>query len=133
MSSGRRPYFPSPIRTSHSFRSVVERLPLHSSTPITIMFTLLNVFFALFAGSVFAAPIKIRSETHTINMVNNCGTGTVCTERLYFGIHELILPVLAHAGTKWRRSEQWKFLYCFGTVHRWHCVSCACSLPLELR
>ncbi|KAF8829583.1 glycopeptide [Lentinula edodes] len=42
------------------------------------MFTLLNVFFALalFAGSVFAAPIKIRSETHTINMVNNCGTGT---------------------------------------------------------
>lgn len=99
------------------------------------MFTLLNVFFALglFAGSVFAAPIKIRSETHTINMVNNCGTGTVCTERLCFGIHRLILPGLAYAGTEWRRFEQWKFLYCYGTVLGWHRVSCICSLPLDVR
>ncbi|KAJ3991426.1 glycopeptide, partial [Lentinula boryana] len=74
---GRRSYFPFALAISTP--SVVERLRFTFLYPnLTIMFAFLNVFFALalFAGSAFAAPIKIRSETHTINMVNNCGSGT---------------------------------------------------------
>ncbi|KAJ3709823.1 glycopeptide [Lentinula raphanica] len=45
------------------------------------MFAFLNIFlaFALFASSGFAAPVKIRraSESHEIQMVNNCGSGTM--------------------------------------------------------
>jgi len=42
------------------------------------MFAFNKVFtvIALFAWSALAAPIRIRSESHTVSFVNNCGSGT---------------------------------------------------------
>ncbi|KAE9404775.1 hypothetical protein BT96DRAFT_989086 [Gymnopus androsaceus JB14] len=42
------------------------------------MFAVLNVFaiVSLFACSAWAGPVTIRSESHTVSFVNNCGSGT---------------------------------------------------------
>ncbi|KAE9390741.1 hypothetical protein BT96DRAFT_889122 [Gymnopus androsaceus JB14] len=63
------------------------------------MFAFNKVFtvIALFAWSALAAPIRIRSESHTVSFVNNCGSGTVGIQS-FFSIHSSCISLTFNSG-----------------------------------